>query len=248
MRVQINPGAPHSYLIVFTGYTPPTPAGDCPEGFQRLAGPFILTENLFLPPFEAPISVTPAVCRFTLISVVRYLEIVGLALNAVPASKLCGGPAALFPPLQGYLGPACHFNVSATGVTILVIGPGVHCTPPLPPLPPDLAALGPGVTIHCFPGILYAILSPVPGVLPVSLDASGPASFVRVHSPLADTLFTRIGWCAGVPQDQPYTAPTGTDQVLCPTGRGSGFVQACFDSGINTQPIVCSPERRFVYH
>jgi hypothetical protein len=182
LRVTINPGSPHAYLITFTGYTPllatcsapppgaapvvpggasgeavatadgrglcytnppGTPLGTvapgtaacapgvvssacgptgpaCPVGFTYVPGPFQVTTNLFVPPFEAPLTAPDGVCSFSVSAEKKYVEITTLTLTPTGCSTVASPASLVFSEgLKAFFGPSCTVVASATGVVIL---------------------------------------------------------------------------------------------------------------------------------
>ena len=66
------------------------------------------------------------------------------------------------------------------------------------------------------------------------------------HTPLADALYPRLGWCQGVPGVNVAQINSGAAATVCPTGPGTVSVTACFGASYN-QPQVCSVRRDFTY-
>lgn len=93
VTVTINPGAPHVYLVSFTGEVAATPT--CPAGTMAALG----------------------ACGFTVRSIVKYIE--GTGLTIIPDGP-CGGA---IPSLVGeQIGTPCFFTVRAAGTIIVKTG------------------------------------------------------------------------------------------------------------------------------
>jgi hypothetical protein len=277
MSIQINPGAPHSFLITFTGYTPllasclttglsSTPpvtpptntngtrgtcftnsAGTatgpaCPVGFTFVPGPFNLTTNLFAPPFEGLLTAFDGACSFTVTAEKKYVEITSLTLIPSGCSTTASPATLLFSEgLKAFFGPACEVVPIATGVVILKTG--VNCASE----PNGTTAPGfpPGSTYSCTGDTLSVIIPNIgastlnSGPIPVTVTGTGSAG-VSVGIP-TPTLSTGSGdFCTGV-AGPPVSTGTGAELTVCPTGPGTGTVQACTNGpNPDTQPRVCS--------
>jgi hypothetical protein len=305
LQVTINPGAPHAYLITFTGYTPllatcsgpppgaagvvpngasgeAAPSADgrgicyvnppgtalgtvapgtaacapgvvsaacgpvgpaCPVGFTYQPGPFQVTTNLFVPPFEAPLTAPDGVCRFSVSAEKKYVEITSLTLTPTGCSTIASPGTLLFSEgLKAFFGPSCTVTAVATGVVILKSG--VNCASE----PNGTAAPGfpAGSTYSCTGDTLSVIIPNIgagntlnSGPIPVTITGSGSAGVsIGVPTP---TLGTGSGtFCTGT-AGAPITTGTGQVITVCPTGPGTGTVTACTTGGFpDSQPQICA--------
>src|SRR5947209_2436883 len=307
LRVQINPSAPHSYLITFTGYTPllgscvttgaaagalppvgpgatPPTAGPvntfgargacftavsaagvgtatgpaCPVGFTFLPGPFQVTTNLFVPPFEAPLTAPDGVCQFTVSAEKKFIEITNITLTpSAGCPSLSPGSASLLfsEGLKAFFGPACTVTATATGIVILKSG--VNCASE----PNGTSAVGAGFpagsTYSCTGDTLSVIIPNIgastlaSGPIPIFVTGTGSAG-VSVGAP-TPSLGTGAGtFCTGV-SSGPVATSTGAELTVCPTGPGAGTVSASTcpaggtGTGPDTQPCVGSNVLNFSF-
>ncbi len=239
MQVSINPGAPHSYLFTFTGYTllldscaaVTNPAGSgtctstvpgattsaaCPAGFTYRPGPFSITENTFSPPFEAQVAAPDGVCQFTLTAEKKYIEITSLTL-APNGPCVTGTPTAsaltYAEGLKAFFGPSCQLVATATGVVILKSGVNCASEPPANGTPASAAA-GPAPAGGGFPaGSTYACTGDTLQVIIPGITTLGGLS-IPVN-------ITVVGGGAAL------SLPTPTLGTLC-TGSNLGGTLATF--------------------
>jgi len=290
MQVTINPGAPHSYLITFTGYTPllatcasggtVNPNNDrgtctltgggtgfaCPAGFIFQPGPFQLSRNVFAAPFEDTVTAPDGVCQFTVTSEKKYVEITNLSIVPVPGSYCATHkfPFSLIfsEGFKSFFGPACPIVVVATGFVLLK--QGVNCANE--PANGSSASTGGtpgdfphGSTYQCVNGALSVIIPNIgapnssynyldSGPLPVTFTVNGPGSVFGSSVP-SPAIVSGNGdlFCAGNAGVTVQTY-TGFTSNLCPTGPGSGTIQACL-VGLqpDTQGVTCSTPFAFSY-
>jgi hypothetical protein len=250
--VTINSGAPDVYTVTFSGYVPAVfPAGGgaavCPAGTSG--------------PASAPIGNNggPSIglggtlaCQFFVSVQKKYVEIT--AVTTSPTS--CPSePIEFSEGLKAYFGPGCLISAAATGMTELKTG--VSCTTLADGTTVEAgmtssaapAEFGSGALYNCVNGTLSVINIPsstfAPTGLTFTFTSSGPGSFNT------GTGVTLNNLCAGVSNTLTSTtsSATGSSVVLCPTGIGSGTVQACFlgNSTVNTQPQVCSANVSFTF-
>ncbi|MDQ2742826.1 MAG: hypothetical protein M3Z66_11110, partial [Chloroflexota bacterium] len=187
MTVTLNPGAPHAYLITFTGYTPtqtgyPGTAGvaACAPGETFVPGPFNLTVSGSAPPQEVVTPVAAGVCQFTVSAEKKYVEITNVNLTG----PCTGGPVLFSEGLKSFFGPPCTLSAVALGT--LILKSGVNCAQPLAPgigpepvnNTPAPAEYGVGAMYSCVGDTLSVINIPsslfYPAGLPITFTTTGP--------------------------------------------------------------------------
>jgi len=262
MTVTLNPGAPHAYLITFTGYTPTqngypgTPGvAACAPGETFVPGPFNLTISGSAPPQEVVTPVAAGVCQFTVAAEKKYVEITNVNLTG----PCTGGPVLFSEGLKSFFGPPCTLSAVALGT--LILKSGVNCAQPVAPgigpepvnNTPAPAEYGVGAMYSCVGDTLSVINIPsslfFPAGLPITFTTTGPGG--------VSTQFPAVslnGLCAGNPGSGSVVGSTVGTVTLCPTGFGGGSVKACFNGyttpggTINTQPTpVCSASINFTF-
>lgn len=248
VAVTIQEGAPHPYLITFTGYIPRTAAGTCPAGTTPTASPFTVFASAGVPPIEAPL-MTTGMCQFTVSAEKKYVEITSITLHKVTGSP-CGGNIIFAEGLKAFFGPTCKVFAVVTGT--IVIKQGVDCAqePATGTAAPPEYTLGVGFanpTYSCTNGNLSVQGVPVPGAI-VTFNVSGSGAFAGLHP----VVFPGTGLCAAssaggttFTTQADNTGVTGVVTV-CATGPGSGSitatagVNAAGNPFINSQPAVAS--------
>lgn len=259
VTVTLNPGAPHAYLITFTGYTPtqngfPGTAGvaACAPGETYIPGPYNLTISGSAPPNEVVTPVQDGVCQFTVAAQKKYVEITNVNLTGVDSNgnPCTGGPVLFSEGLKSFFGPPCTLSAVALGT--LILKSGVNCAQPTTGIGPEPvtgaaapAEYGKGAQYSCVGDTLSVINIPSSLFFPAGL----PLTFTSTGAGLSNTLpaVTLNGLCAGNPGSGSVVGSTAGTVTLCPTGFGAASVKACFTGfttpggTINTQPVpVCS--------
>lgn len=249
--VTINPGAPHAYVIQFSGYIPTTPAGSCPTGTTYVPS-ISLRTTVGSPPVTTVLPAGPA-CRFAVAAQKKYVEVTNITIVAsTPGGGPCGGTLVFAEGLKSFFGPSCVVSAIVTGTVI--IKTGINCTDGSEPANGSAAPaeFGPYATYSCTGDTLSVIDVTGPGnaSLPgVSLDFTGGG----VGS--ATTVGTLGGFCAGAVGATTSTVVTSTGGAaitLCPTGPGTASIQACLTNSAahplpNNQPAVCSNTISFAF-
>lgn len=250
--VTINPGAPHAYVINFTGYTPTTAAGSCPAGTTLVTGITlpVTTGTTTTPTLVGPTSA----CRFSVEAQKKYAEVTSIVLTPVNA---CGGTLTFAEGLKSFFGPPCIVNVAVTGTVILKTG--ITCGNGTEPTTGTAAPaeFGSGATYQCSNGTLsvVGVTGPAPGQTSLAgvrlapNGGTGVGSFVQSGSLgtlCAGTTNTNATAPVFVTTISGVNTPTGTAQ-LCPTGPGAASLQLCLvgpdgtaSSLPNNQPPLCS--------
>lgn len=238
VQIKINPGAPHAYTISFTGYIPPNSLGVCPAGTTSTTGLTIIPTR---PPGAAPIGPT-TMCRFELTTQKKYVEITNITLATVPPNTPCGGTLIYSEGFKAFFGPRCAVIATATGTVTLKTG--VNCAnepangTSAAATPTSGTDFPPGAVYQCVNGSL--LVTNIPISTNLLFTVTGPGSF--------NTLNTLGTSCAGVTGSTTRTAPSGTVVFFCPTGPGSGTIQACLAGPLpNNQPPVCSNKLTFAF-
>jgi len=247
----INPGAPHAYVVTFTGYVPTLAGGACPAG---TTGPTRTTltignsgdvTSVTSPQSLSVVVGTQAadVCSFSVSAQKKYVEVTNIALTA-PAG--CPGGTLLFAEgLKNFFGPQCTVVASVSGTVVLKTGVDCAGEPTTGTSAP--AEFGADAVYSCTNGNLSVTGvtgstngtgSASLGNVPLVFTASGAGSFTRTG--------TLNGLCAGsntAPNSQNITttAASGATATFCPTGPGTASVKACLGTPRpNNQPPVCS--------
>jgi hypothetical protein len=276
VAVSINPGAPHSYLITFTGYTPllatcatviatggrgtctpvagSTVTAACPVGFTYVPGPFNLSESIFTPPFEATATAPDGVCRFQVAAEKKYVEITNLTLTGTgPCAAGASASTLVFAEgLKTFFGAPCLVTATAVGIVILKSGVDCAAEPPANGTPASAASAAgfpPGSTYQCVGGTLSVR---IPNIGANTLN-SGPVPIVVTVNNGGPTPGSTLptpslgGLCTGIPGTSLATF-TGSTFTICPVAAGTGSVKACTaGAAIDTQPIVCSNTLTFTF-
>jgi hypothetical protein len=145
--VSFSSGAPHAFMVEFTGFLPTDAQGSCPEGTTYVAS-VNLTSNY-----------TGPACAFAVSAEKKYLEVYSLAIHPQGACGESVGSGTL----GILLGSPCRFTVSADGQVVLKSG--VNCTDGSEP------ATGTDATVAGFPpGSVYSCENGVLGVIHVPMD------------------------------------------------------------------------------
>ncbi|GAC1623688.1 MAG: hypothetical protein NVS4B2_00800 [Chloroflexota bacterium] len=228
----INPGAPHDYMITFTGFVGTTSAGACPQGTTPVPDVNLTGTAPGSPPFRGP------ACRFTLSVQKKYIE--GTSLKIVPIGP-CGDYVP--PDITGtFGGTPCFFEVKATGTVVLkenvVCGNG---TEPVTGTDATPAGFALGSTYSCADNSLKVVNVPVPFV-PIDLSATNgifnPTCIPQSRKPVATA--TPVNTSTGPPTTTPV--PTNTPSATStptpsPTPIGGTATPQPGTSG----PTFCGP-------
>jgi len=244
--VTINPGAPHAYLISWTGYTG-TIAGTCPAGMSINASAVTLTTATGGVPGAPVTAPAGTVCMFTVESEKKYVEINKIVISSPSGSPCAAGAAAATliysEAFKAYFGPGCTITAVAYGTVVLKTG--VDCTsePGYPSPVPAPAEYGAGAEYTCTNNTLSVIMIPSSiladvGTIPLTYSVSGLGGF---------TLSPPGGLCTASGYPASLTTYLGNTVYFCPTGPGGGSIQACITGPINSQPSVCSNTLTFTY-
>jgi hypothetical protein len=234
VTVTIDPGAPHSYRVDFSGFIGTTSSGTCPTGTT-------LTTGVKLTATGGPAFVGTA-CAFTLSAQKKYVE--GTSLTVIPLGT-CGGAVTV-----GIIGQTggqpCFFQVKATGTVVLKTG--VDCSASGEPVTGQPAPnFPPGATYLCQDGSLSVENVAIPG-LKITLQAVNgifaPHCVPLALQPQPTPIPTATG--TPVPTDTPTAAPTATPTPTVfppqatPTPVAPGFSQTAFCSppGVTTAQAV----------
>lgn len=228
----INPGAPHDYLISFTGYVGTTSSGTCPPNTQFVPQVDLTPSAPGSDAFSGP------ACRFTVSVEKKYIE--GTALTIVPIGS-CGEfvPADI---TGTFGGTPCFFEVKATGTVILK--QNVNCTngtEPTTGTDATTAGFAAGSTYACTDNTLKVVNVPVPNV-PIDLSTSNgifnptciPQSRRPTATPTATTTAVGPPTSTPVPTNTPASTPTPT---ASPTPVGGTPTPVPGTSG----PAFCGP-------
>jgi hypothetical protein len=304
VAVSINPGAPDSYLITFTGYTlvcgspqsipgvastfihakqgttkhitktqanPGSPGTSCesgapsdtnpgqgavcPTGMTYLPGGtsgFALTASVGVEPVEVSLPVLEGVCQFAVQVEKKYIELNQLTLACVSPfnSGFTAGPPSTFTStllfsegLKEFFGKACLLEAFASG--IVVIKP-TDCSQ-------ESGLIGTSAgfgTYECNNNVLEVVGVVPDAPVPITVTTTGPGG-VSANLPGPSLISGGSNLCpasaGGVHSSiDTMTGPTG-DVFLCPTGPGTGTVDACLASTADTQAGVCSNVVAFSY-
>lgn len=193
-----NPGAPHAYLLLVTGYVGTRADGTCPSGTT-------FVQNATLTP-----TLTGPACQFTVGAEKKYAEVSHINVSPV---ETCGGSTGL--QIVSQFNP-CFFHVTATGMVILK--PAADCTDGSEPATGTDATSGgfpPGSIYVCANGQL-AVDDIQVGRVPVNVTAENgffeptcfPQTFFQTPTPSPIPTSTPIG---GFPTRTPVpTVPTPT--------------------------------------
>ena len=261
VTVTINPGAPHTYRIDFSGFVGTGPFGTCPPGTTPASN-----VNFAPPSGVPPITgqLTGPGCAFSVSAFKKYVE--GTSLEIIPGSN-CGGSIPTGQPSE-FGGQACFFIVRAAGIVILKTG--VNCSDgsepatgtPAPAFSDELdgevnpevgddGGLPPLVPVYdCSNGSLEVKNIPVPNIS-ITLTATNgvfnPNCIPSDRFP-QPTPTPVIGTPTPTPSPTPTATPTPTPPgpTLTPTPfpTPTGFTNPalCFPTGSPTGVVVTNED------
>ncbi len=213
VTVTFSSGAPHAFLVQFTGFLPTRADGTCPQGTTFVASALLASASNTSPGYSGP------ACAFTVGAEKKYLEANDLTIHPQGACGAVVGPGEF--GLQE--AAPCFFTVSAAGQVILKSG--VNCADGSEPATgTDATGAGfpTGSTFSCSGGVLAVVNIPMSNV-PIRVTATN-GFFSPICFPPERLVTPTATPEPGTATETPTATPSATDTptiVPSPTPLGT---------------------------